>query len=43
MSSKGYVGYQSWLFLSLCHDVMLLHMHYVLMLYEHACYDGATT
>ena len=28
---------------SLCHDILLLCMHYVFMLLAHACDDGATT
>ena len=42
MSSRGYVVYQSQLYLSLTHDTMLLCMHYVLILFAHACDDGAT-
>ena len=43
MSSRGYVVYQSQLFLLLHCDAMLVHMHYVFMLFAHACDDGATT
>ena len=42
MSSRGYVVYQSQLFLSLHHDAILLCMHYVFMLFAHVHDDGAT-
>ena len=39
---KSDVVYQSWLFLSLCHDVTILCMHYVLMLFMCVHYDEPT-
>ena len=43
MFSRGYVVYQSWLFY---HYIMMLHYYacaMLLMLFAHACDDGATT
>ena len=41
--SRGYVIYQSWLFLLLCDYTTLLCMCYFIMLHAHAQGDRATT